>query len=46
MNDPRDEAAQLLDDVAEELEQCEAHVRVAAQHRAPVRTSGPPAAIS
>lgn len=32
MSDPRDETAQLLDDVAEELRQSEAHVRVAAQH--------------
>jgi hypothetical protein len=32
VSDARDEAAQLLDGVAEELRQSEAHVRVAAQH--------------
>jgi hypothetical protein len=32
VSDPRDEAARLLDDVAEELRQSEAHVRVAADH--------------
>lgn len=31
MTDPRDEAARLLDSVADELRQSEAHVRVAAQ---------------
>jgi hypothetical protein len=32
VTDPRDEAALLLDGVAEELRQSEAHVRVAAKH--------------
>jgi hypothetical protein len=32
VSDPRDDAARLMDDVAEELRQAEAHVRVAAEH--------------
>ena len=32
MTDARDEAASLLDNVAEQLREAEAHVRVAAQH--------------
>lgn len=32
MTDPRDETALLLDGVAEQLRESEAHVRVAAQH--------------